>query len=86
MPVAERSGQARFGRAKNCDHRHAQKRGEMHCAGVIGKQKTALPQLVDKLIERGLVDPVHAMIAHHTRDLFAYRRVILRAEQNPLRR
>lgn len=86
VAVAERSGQERFGRAKNCDHRHAEQRSEMHRAGVICKQQTALSQFVDKLIERGLADPVYTMIAYRTRNLFAYRRVILCSKQNPLRR
>ena len=86
MAVAQRPGQERFGRPKNCDYRHAQERGEMHCAGVICKEQTALSQFVDKLIERRLADPVDAMIAYRTRDLFAYRSVIFRAEQDPLRR
>jgi len=58
----------------------------MHRAGVVRKQQTALPQFGDKLIEGRLPDPVHAMIADRCRDLFAYRGVVLRPEQNPLRR
>ena len=37
MPVAEWSGQARFGRAENGDYRHAEQRGKMHRAGVVGE-------------------------------------------------
>ena len=58
----------------------------MHRAGVVREQQTALPQFVDKLIERGLPDPVGAMIANRSRDLFAYCGIVLRPEQNPLRR
>ena len=58
----------------------------MHRARVVREQQTALPQLVDKLIKRGLPDPVHAMIANRSRDLFACCDVVLRPEQNPLRR
>ena len=43
----------------------------------------AVPQLVDKLIKRSLADPIHAMIAHCSRDLIAYRRIVLGSEQNP---
>ena len=86
MPVAEWSGQARFGRAKNCDHRHAQQRGKMHRARVVGKQQTALTQLADKLIERGLADAVHAMVADRRGNPFAYCRIVLCPEQNPLGR
>ena len=52
---------------------------------LVSKQ-TTLPQFVDKLIERGLADPVDAMIADRSGDLLTYRSVVLRAEQNPLRR
>src|SRR4030095_15200234 len=58
----------------------------MHRARIVRKQQTAPPQFVDKLIEGGLPDPVHAMIADRCRDLFACRRVVFRPEQNPLRR
>ena len=58
----------------------------MHRARVVGKQQTAVPQFGDKLIERGLPDPVHAMIADRCRDLLAYCGVVLRPEQNPLSR
>ena len=58
----------------------------MHRARVVGEQQTALPQFVDKLIERCLPDPVHAMIADRSGDLFAYCGVLFRPKQNPLRR
>src|SRR6476660_9337362 len=56
----------------------------MHRAGIVGKQQTAFPQFLDKLIKRSLADPIYAMIADCSRDLTAYRRVVLRSEQNPL--
>ena len=56
----------------------------MHRAGVVRKQQTTLPQLSDQLIERGLADPVHAMIPDCSRDLLAYCRVVLCPEQNPV--
>ena len=35
----------------------------MHRAGVVRQQQTALAQLVNELVERGLADPVDAVIA-----------------------
>jgi hypothetical protein len=58
----------------------------MHRARVVRKQQTTLPQFVDKLIERGLPDPVNTMIADRSSDLFPYCGVLFRPKQNPVRR
>lgn len=84
VTVVERSGQTRLSGTENGDYRHAQQRCEMHCAGIVGKQQTAFPQFVDKLIKRCLADPIHAAIADRSRDLVPYSRVVLGSEQNPL--
>ena len=86
VPVAEWPGEPRFGRAENRDHRHAQQRGEMHRAGIVGEQHTALTQLVDKFVERRLSNAIHAMIADCRRDLLTDCHVVFCAKQNPLRR
>ena len=52
----------------------------MHGARVVGKQQMALSQFVDELFQRGLADPVHAMIADGSRDLFADRGIVLSTE------
>ena len=85
VTIAERPSQSRFSGAKDGDYWHAQQCGKMHRAGIVGKQQTASPQLVDKFIQRSMADPIYAMIADRSRDLLAYRRVVLRSEQNPLR-
>ncbi len=67
---AERAGEAVFGGAEDRDHRHAEQRGEMHGAGVVGEQEPALAQLGDEFFERGLADPVDANVAERVGDFF----------------
>ena len=56
----------------------------MHGASIVRQQQMALAQLVDKLIERGLPDPIYAGVAERSRDLLADYRVVFCSEQNPL--
>src|SRR6266581_4441078 len=56
----------------------------MHGAGIVRQQQMALAQLVDKLIERSLPDPIYAGVAERSRDLLADYRVVFCSEQNPL--
>ena len=86
MPVAEWPSQARFGGPEDGDNRDPKQRGKMHRARVVRKQQTAPPQFVNKLIQRGLADAVNTMIADRSGDLFAYRSIVFRPKQNPLRR
>ena len=86
VTIAEWPSQTRLSGTENGDYWYAEQRGEVHCAGIIGKEYMAVPQLVDKLIKRSLADPIHAMIAHCSRDLIAYRRIVVGSEQNPSHR
>ena len=81
--VAKRASQARLGRTKNGDDRYPQQCGEMHGAGIVREQQTALTQFVDKFIERGLSDTVHATVPDCRRDLLTDCCVVFCAKQNP---
>jgi hypothetical protein len=86
VTVAKRPGQTRLSGTKNGDYWYTEQCGEVHCAGIIGKQQTAPSQLADKFIKLCLSDPIHATIADSRCDLVAYSRLVLGTEQNPLRR
>ena len=58
----------------------------MHGSGIVGQKQPAGLQFIDQLIQRCLPDPIDAIIADRSDDLFAYCSVVLRPEQNPLRR
>jgi hypothetical protein len=86
VAIAERPSEARLGRTKDCDRWDAKQCGKMHCTGVVRQQQTALAQLIDQLLKRGLPDPIYAGVAERSRDLLADWRVVFLSEQNPLHR
>src|SRR5256885_17199324 len=60
---SQRSGQARLSRSENGDNRNSDERGQVHRAGVVRRQRRALTELGDELVESGLADSIQAMCA-----------------------
>ena len=60
MTMAEGAGPEWFGGAEDGDGRHAQHRGEVHGAGVIGDERIAGLQFFDQLRNGSLADSILA--------------------------
>src|SRR5438067_11890389 len=86
MTIAQRTSQPRLSGSKDRHHGHAKQRGQVHRAGIVGKEQSTFAQFVNQLIHRGTPDPIYAMIADRSRNLIARRRVIFRSKQNPMHR
>ena len=55
----------------------------MHRPGVVGQQQAAFAQFVNELLDCGLTDTVHAMVAQSCANFLANRGVFLCPEKNP---
>ena len=56
----------------------------MHRAGVIGQEQTAGAQFFDELLNRGLTNPIHAIIAKCAGNDRTNRCVFARAKEDPV--
>ena len=86
VTIAQRTSQPRLSGSKDRHHGHAKQRGQVHRAGIVGKEQSTFAQFINQLIQRSTSDPIDAMIADRSRNLIARWRVIFRSKQNPLHR